>query len=171
MNLDDYYESDYNRVIGTGSVGYLYRLYHKWLERKTNEFYQIVLEVGSGGGEHFEFISHQFDAYHEVDIRNNYVVKSIDKSGRQKVYGDAEFLDYVENGQVDRLIATCILTHLSNPERALIEWRRVVGEKGRIDIYVPCEPGVLLQLAQAITTKRRVSKLGIEYDKTQYREH
>jgi phosphatidylethanolamine/phosphatidyl-N-methylethanolamine N-methyltransferase len=171
MNLDDYYKNEYNLVIGTGSVGFFYRLYHKWLERNTDEYYAIVLEVGSGSGEHFEFVSHQFKAYYESDIRNNCVIESIDNNGRQKIYGDAEHLDYVANGQVDRLIATCILTHLANPEKALLEWRRVVAKTGRIDIYVPCEPGMLLQLAQAITTKRRVRKLGLDYDRTQYREH
>jgi phosphatidylethanolamine/phosphatidyl-N-methylethanolamine N-methyltransferase len=170
MDLNAYYKEHYASVVGTGAVGFFFRMYHQWLERESLNFYSFCIEVGSGEGEHFEFVKHEFNSYLEVDIRNSlpYEEKMI---GRNKVYGNAESLDFLKDSQVDRLIATCILVHLDNPEKALNEWRRVVKNNGQIDIYVPCEPGFVLQIAQKLTTKRKVRKLGIDYERIQYREH
>jgi hypothetical protein len=44
-------------------------------------------------------------------------------------------------------------------------------KSGVIDLYVPCEPSLFLGIAQKLTTKIKVERLGYDYEKMQYREH
>jgi phosphatidylethanolamine/phosphatidyl-N-methylethanolamine N-methyltransferase len=83
---------------------------------------------------------------------------------------NAEKLPY-QNDSFDRLISTCLLTHLKNPEDALKEWKRVVKPGGIISIYIPCEPGILLRIVQSLTTRRKQLKLGIDAKYIHYSEH
>ena len=72
----------------------------------------------------------------------------------------------------DRLVATCLLIHLPEPEQALAQWRRMVRPGGLLSIYVPCDPGALLRLTRKFTTARKVRKLGFDrYDLVLAREH
>ena len=170
MDQREYYDNYYQDVVGKGGVGFLYRLYHNWLEANSKDFYSRCVEVGSGDSQHYEFVRHKFESYFELDLRNT---EPVDKNiiGRQKAFGNAEDLSVFDNSSVDRLLASCVLVHLSDPEKALKEWKRVVRPGGEIDIYIPCEPGFLLRLAQILTTRRKCKKLGITYDQLHYREH
>lgn len=80
-------------------------------------------------------------------------------------------MEGIASNSIDRLIATCVLIHLSEPEAALENWKRVVKPGGHVSIYVPCEPGILLRLAQNITSKRKIERLGLDYRLAHYREH
>ena len=42
---------------------------------------------------------------------------------------------------------------------------------GVLDAYVPCEPSILLDIAQRLTSKRKVEKLGLKYEIIRYRGH
>jgi hypothetical protein len=42
---------------------------------------------------------------------------------------------------------------------------------GAISIYIPCEPGILLRLLQALTTRRKQRQLGIDAKYLHYGEH
>jgi ubiquinone/menaquinone biosynthesis C-methylase UbiE len=75
--------------------------------------------------------------------------------------GNAERLDF-NNQTFDRIIATCVLAHLQNPELALKEWKRVLKPNGVIGIYVPCEPGIALRVFRRIFTLPKTRKLGFE---------
>ena len=83
---------------------------------------------------------------------------------------NAEALPY-EDEKFDRVIATCLLIHLREPEAALKEWMRVLKEGGVITVYVPNEPGLLLRLLQATTTRRKQKKIGIPATYLHYKEH
>jgi ubiquinone/menaquinone biosynthesis C-methylase UbiE len=67
-----------------------------------------------------------------------------------------------EDSKFDRVVVTCLLVHLENPEKCLLELRRVCKPGGVITIYLPCEPGLFLRLVRKFTTElktQRVSQL------------
>jgi ubiquinone/menaquinone biosynthesis C-methylase UbiE len=108
-----------------------------------------------------------------TDLRPDLLSSIILKDSRvhiEKSPINAEELPYKDDS-FDRVIATCLLIHLRNPEKALQEWRRVCKPNGNITIYIPCESGVLLRSLQAITTRKKQSKLGIDARYLHYQEH
>jgi phosphatidylethanolamine/phosphatidyl-N-methylethanolamine N-methyltransferase len=172
MSINEYYENDYSKVLESGAVGKVAAIYHKMLEKGHSKNWPLCLEIGAGNAQHFKYVKHGFDKYISSDIRLpvRESIKNSDPRHEFKII-DAEDLSSFESESVDRLIATCVLPHLGDPEKALREWRRVVKKGGVIDVYVPCEPSLLLGLAQLMTTKKKVEKLGWNYERLQYREH
>lgn len=128
---DNYYKENYSKVLNEGSVGLVSALIHKLMEKpflKTDYFHKI-LEVGAGNGQHFEAVKCGYDTYIESDIRlDNLPRRMNDKVIRAKV--DAAKLENFKTNEIDRLISTCLLVHLPNPEDALKEWRRVTRGGG-----------------------------------------
>jgi len=176
-NMDDYYENNYDKVLNTGLVGKMSGFVH-WLTEKSVpiESYKSVLELGAGAGQHKFFLKNTFQSYHETDLRvkeNSRLTALI--MGRSvevsREYADAQELTEFEDNSVDRLIATCLLVHLPDPEKALVEWRRVLSANGIATIFIPCEPGILLRLFRSISTVPKSRKLGFSHKSIHYREH
>ena len=70
--------------------------------------------------------------------------------GRTLVYAD---------DSVDRLICTCVLHHLAEPDAALSEWFRVVRPGGVVTIYLPYDPGMAYRWVRWFTTHRAQRRL------------
>lgn len=172
MSINEYYESAYSGVVETGAVGKVASIYHKMLEKGHKRKFEICLEIGAGTAQHFKYILHDFEKYTSSDIPNpGNNLKEIHDTRHEFKELDPENLACIEDKAIDRLIATCVLPHLSNPEKALREWARVVKAGGVLDLYLPCEPSLMLGFVQRLTTKRKVEKLGWNYERIQYREH
>ena len=172
LSVNEYYENDYSKVIESGSVGRVAAIYHKMLEMGHRKNLPFCLEIGAGNAQHFKYVKHGFDKYISSDIRKpGEKIDAISDPRHEFKILDAEDLSSFESESVDRIIATCVLPHLGNPEKALREWKRVVKKGGVLDIYVPCEPSLLLGIAQIMTTKKKVERLGWNYERLQYREH
>ena len=173
MDLDEYYKDHYENVINTGLIGRFASHYHRLMEKDfQNQNFSNILEVGAGKGQHLEYVQCSYDLYSQTDIRN--IPPSSNKVLDKTVFlqADAQALSEFQDDQFDRTIATCLLAHLPDPERALKEWRRVTSKKGgRISIYIPCEPSLLLRIGQRLSTRRKTRKLGINYESMHYREH
>ena len=174
-NIRDFYQNQYKEVYGSGCLGWMSKRVHKSLEHshKESDSFGVVLELGAGHGQHLPFVRHGYDTYLETDI-NQEILPSRDAQEFPKVGNrvvDAQSLEGIEFHSADRLVATCLLPHLPDPEAALENWRRVVKPGGSLSIYVPSEPGALLRLAQTVTSRRRIEKLGLEYWLAHYREH
>ena len=172
--IDDFYLNYYEDIFGNGIVGLFARIVHRIIEfpYKKNVSYDSVLEVGAGQGEHRPFVKHQYGNYIETDLRI--------KNGNTKIHNDqelfrinsnAEDLAEIKSNSVDRLIATCILVHLANPEKALNNWKRVVRSSGCLTIFVPTEPGMVLRLFRILVTSRKAKKLGLDHKSIHYQEH
>ena len=175
MNQEDFYEEQYENILNTGWVGLMSNFMHRFIEIgiDKSQFFETVLEVGAGNGQHRHFVRHEYELYIESDIRS---VKGQAESKNSnlkisRIKLDAQDLSYFEDSSINRLIATCVLVHLPDPERALLEWRRVVKPGGAISIYVPNEPGLLLRLFQKLTTEPKSKKNGFDYKSIHYREH
>ena len=133
---------------------------------------QEILEVGSGHGQHLQYLRENFSKYVMTDIRPENIPAQL-LSANTKIHQepvDAHLLPF-ENHQFDRVIATCLLIHLKEPQVALKEWYRVVRPGGLLTIYVPCETGLVLRLAQQLTTRRKQRKLGLEAEYLHRIEH
>lgn len=179
LNPEDYYCLHYDQILDDskrGLFGQIVRLSHKTLESGLGKtkYFENVLELGAGSGKHYRYVKHAFDSYVESDIRpksKSHLDNSQDSRMVFRVL-DAQTLEGIEDSSVDRLIATCVLIHLSNPHLALKEWRRVVKKKeGCITLYLPCEPGLVLRMARYLTTVRSAKKLGLDHLSFHYNEH
>lgn len=182
LKNDQYHRADYSKVCNTGAVGLVSKFLHRSLEsfapvsrqkrllRRSD--LRKILEVGAGGGQHARYVRHPFDWLIQCAIRPENIPSVADdpRIVKELMMVDAQDLPYIDNNY-DRLIATCLLAHLSDPEKALEEWKRVVRPGGVISIYVPCEPGFLLRISQMMTTRRKQKRLGYNGRLLHYREH
>jgi SAM-dependent methyltransferase len=172
--IDDFYLNYYEDIFGKGIVGLFARTVHRIIEfpYKKNVCYDSVLEVGAGQGEHRPFVKHQYKNYIETDLRiQKNKTPVINDQEVIRINSDAENLNEIQSNSIDRLIATCILVHLLNPDKALTNWKRVVTSRGSLTIFVPTEPGIVLRLFRFLVTSRKAKKLGLDHKSIHYREH
>ena len=119
--------------------------------------------MGTGEGEHIEFVADGHMECIELDLDSSRL-RHVLAMGIKKInpqQGDASLLNFL-NSPFDRVIATCLLAHLKDPESTLLEWRRVVKPRKSILIYIPCEPGIALRVFRNLFTKRKATKLVID---------
>lgn len=174
---DSYYKNNYEKILNAGAVGLVSKIVHKSMEFgfKSKNF-ENVLELGAGNGQHFDHVKHKFKNYLETDIRFENLPKREfeNRSDSFKVSGmrlNAEDLSIFSDNSFDRIIVSCLIVHLQNPEMALLEWKRVCKPGGVITIYLPCEPGVFLRGLRYLTTVQKARKLGVNHLDFHYREH
>lgn len=168
INSDEYYEKYYPDIFGTGVISSMSEVLHRMLEKGKKSFHSQILEVGAGNGEHRKFVKHGYDYYVELDLRRP---KNQTAINVKRIQGDAQDLAMFDDCTFDRVIATCVLAHLPNPEQAVNEWIRVAKVGSTIDIYVPAEPSILLRMFRSQTTVRKSRKYGINHKSLHYREH
>jgi len=174
---DDYYKRSYDLVLNSGVIGRMSNFVHRLTEFFVPAaHYGTILEVGAGTGQHKYFVKNSFDKYFETDLRidnpGEYAVTIGErKSSISRMQSDAQNLAQFKDCSMDRLIATCLLVHLPNPETALKEWRRVLAVDGVATIFLPCEPGMLLRAFRFFTTIPKSKRLGINHREIHYREH
>lgn len=168
---DKIYRVDYQNLLNTGAVGVVSNWSHRALEKNAKKHFSTTLELGAGHGQHFQFVKHTFEKYLETDIRINNLPKRPKDNNVEQLEIDAENLKYFEDASIDRIVVSCVLIHLNNPEKALLEWRRVLAPGGQISIYLAPEPGMLLRMARYFTTARKLRSLGVNHPSFHYREH
>jgi phosphatidylethanolamine/phosphatidyl-N-methylethanolamine N-methyltransferase len=179
IDPDEYYKNYYECVLRSGIVGWVAEFGHRRIEKAFNSAPKVnqVLELGCGQGQHLKFVKQPVEEYIESDLRlENIPVRdiasknvNIEKVVRTQL--DSEILSPIKSESIDRVIATCLLAHLPNPESALIEWRRVTKQGGSISIWVASEPGLLLRVLRQLTTVRKARRRGLNHLSFLYREH
>ena len=170
---DEYYDTAYKCFMGTGNVGRMWRFIHRKMEKPFDgQFYPRILEVGAGNGEHFGAVKCEYDEYIATDIRIELLIKNLPKKHKIKIMAaDAEKLPF-QDGYFDRVIISCVLPHLNSPISAIEELFRVTKKGGKITIYVPCEPGLVLRLIRFFTTTPKAKKMKIKNIKLiHFKEH
>ncbi|WP_095697248.1 class I SAM-dependent methyltransferase [Candidatus Planktophila versatilis] len=166
-NVELYYKEYYSRMMGHDSDGILSILWkypHKVMEKPfRSNAGSHILELGFGEGEHIGFVSQGYERYLATDIDADRLnrIKGFLPSSASVLACDALALPF-EDAIFDRVIATCLIAHLSNPEQAMIEWRRVLKPGGKLTMYVPCEPGLSLRLFRKLFTAPKAKKLGFD---------
>lgn len=159
----------------TGLAGFYSRWVHRLIERPfVGMSTPVVMEVGAGHGQHAAFLRSNAERYIEIDIDPALAppkVRFANAVPVERFTANAEDLSGFADNSVDRLIATCLLAHLNNTDKALSEWRRVVKPGGWITIYIPSEPGMLLRFARKIFMVRKVARYGQDHMATIYKDH
>ena len=160
-----YYTKYYSLMVGknsSGFIGYLAKFPHYFLEKpfRTNKGLRI-LEVGGGQGEHLSFVIDDYESYLLTDI-NSEQLQNIDLSKFPNVSTEKMNAEHLKSPSdtFDRVISTCLLSHLSNPSGALLEWRRVVRDGGKISIYLSTDPSLALRIFRKLSTARKAKHLG-----------
>jgi phosphatidylethanolamine/phosphatidyl-N-methylethanolamine N-methyltransferase len=169
-----YQKSNYE----SGLAAWFLRKSHEWCEDyfTQNDFFEKVLEVGAGTGEHIKHIRHRFNEYWLTDVNLQMLNQSMkmavpNLNGRillQKE--DATKLSFVD-GSFDRVIAAHILEHIIEPHKALREWARVIKPGGILSLVLPCDPGFAWRFGRLLGPRNKFRKAGIDYDYWMAREH
>jgi phosphatidylethanolamine/phosphatidyl-N-methylethanolamine N-methyltransferase len=167
-DLDRYYADHYDSVVHSGAGGAIQRAFHAAVERpwKEENDFATVLELGATSGEHLAFVRHGFSRYVMLDIRDSDEARRVAAASSQRdariefTVGDAQNLESISDGSIDRLISMCLLHHLDDPRGSLIHWRRVVKPGGVLSVFVPCDPGLLWRAGRAVTTFRAARSKG-----------
>lgn len=177
MFRDRWYREMYSTSSYSGVAGLGHRLMHRSLEKgiKQDSHYGTVLEIGGNVGEHLPFVKHSFSRYIVSDIENRLSDDDkgyLDSRGAEFCLVNAEKINLGDE-TIDRVLNACLFHHLSNPEAAFIEMRRVMKVGGRADIYVGSDPGALFRLARLLGPGMscRVSGYGDEKSLMDARDH
>jgi phosphatidylethanolamine/phosphatidyl-N-methylethanolamine N-methyltransferase len=151
--LDSNYEFNYNQICISARNGFAFRKMHKLLEKELSQLsYPDVLEIGAHHGEHQQFVTHSYERYVmcDLEIPNSDVLASLDPRTIFE-FGDACNLKYA-NQAFDRVISTCVLHHVLDPEKALSELLRVTKIGGIVTLLIPTDPGVFYRLIKELTS-------------------
>lgn len=166
-NVELYYQEFYSKMMGHESEGVLSILWkypHRVMEKnfKSNAGKKI-LELGFGEGEHLSFVTSDFAEYLATDLDAKRLERFRPKliANAKLMQCDAMSLPFPDQS-FDRVIATCLIAHLRDPELALIEWRRVLKKGGELTMYVPCEPGFSLRLFRRLFSAPKAKRLGFD---------
>ena len=168
-----FYSNFYKSVIfGKGFGQRLIRKTHKSMEKPfSGKYFSRVLEMGGGMGEHLDFILHDFEEYLLTDIKPTLNNKFANDQRVVCKVENAEQLTFPDKS-FDRVILTCLLHHVNEPEKVLEEILRVLKSEGVATIFLPCDPGLLVRLLRNLTTARNAKKLGYRgYNLMIAREH
>ena len=168
--MSNYFNEQYSDLIQEGTGGSFNKLLHKKLEKNLNsDFYEVVLELGALNGYHKQFVKHGFKLYYETDI----LIDNDEKISNDHIrkFQDAENLCDFKDQSIDRVVATCLISHLKDPETSLQEIKRVLTEKGLVSLWVANDPSISLRALQIIFRKRKFKKNNLDYDALQFRQH
>lgn len=168
--LNNFYLNSAEKIQYSGVEKTVRNQIHKKIEQPFNESFVCdrLIEVGALFGSHRNFVKHNFIEYYETDIliHKNWV-QNFGKFKLIRQKQNAVDLSSFKNGFFDRLISTCLLIHLEDPEAALNEWKRVVKKDGYISIWVQLEPSLLLRIIQKTISKNK----NINFEEIHYLEH
>lgn len=158
-----------NSALYNGFTKKLVNLSHKQLAGFGNRHSvqgASILEIGAGSGEHFSYVTKNFESYTMTDISTwgKFKIDEIIKSNSRVVFDtqDVQNLGFPDES-FDRLICSCVLMHVDQPYQALQEMKRVTKVGGVLSFYIAADPGILLRLIRLITTAPKIKNLSVSY--------
>lgn len=158
-----------SEALYSGLAKILYNNTHRHLAKfgnKNSKKSDKILEIGSGRGEHLVFVKDNFSEYYMTDL-TDWGLKEIsliaESDKRIKfMKQNIENLDF-PNNFFDRVIASCVISHVDEPYQAMVELKRVVKKGGTISFLISADPGILLRSVRALMTKPKMKKLTHPY--------
>lgn len=161
--LTRWYADHYSTTAATADGSFFERYLHRSMEAPYGPDVRFarVLEIGGNRGEHVPYVRHQFDDYLLTDLREPRPTERVAADPRVRTAAcDAQALPYPDGG-FDRVIATCLLHHLTDPFAALREMHRVTATGGTVTILLPTDPGLAYRVGKALTSGRAARRQGI----------
>ena len=164
--MKKWYEEYYSCCVYCNAAGLGQRFMHRSIEHRhdASRHYNRVLEIGANHGEHLQYVQHTFNEYFLTDIESfdkSVLPPSEKRSGLIFQSEDACKLSFPDN-HFDRVLCSCVLHHVIDAETALTELRRVLIQKGKVDIFLSCDPGFLFRLGRYLGPVREAKKLGLD---------
>lgn len=165
----DYTNKIVSQALYSGIAKFLYNRTHTHLAKfgnKNSSNSHKILEIGSGQGEHLNFVTDNFAEYVMTDL-TDWGIKEISKitesDDRIKfIKQNVENLNF-PNQSFDRVIASCVISHVDEPYLAMMELKRVVRKGGTISFLISADPGILLRLIRALITRPKMKMLTHPY--------
>lgn len=118
-----------------------------------------TLEIGAGSGGHLAYEDLSFQEYTALELREAMAAHIRAKYPQVKVLvGDVQTHIPALDAYFDRVVIVHVLEHLPNLPAALAEIRRVLKPGGRCSVVLPCEGGLLYDLARRASSKRTFEK-------------
>lgn len=120
-----------------------------------------ILEIGCSGGPLIRFLQRRgFENIKGIDINKRAI-----EICKQKGIKDVQIADGQETGfkdqQFDIVIASDILEHIQDEDKALFEWHRILKQGGKLIIFVPAFNFLWSHHDELNRHYRRYSKLGL----------
>lgn len=165
MNIvENFYSKYYEQVFNRGNSFSVFasNLTHKSIEKDLEPFYENILEIGAGKGEHYKFVNHDFSEYVMVDLYDKPKNFALDDNRVTWIKGDICQINFPDE-TFDRILSMCVLHHLENPMDAILRIERWLKPGGVATIFLPSDPGLLNRINRAIFVTPRCKKLGFEY--------
>lgn len=155
---ENWYREFYSKVNVTAIEGSLFnKVLHKSIELGTGENTGLhILEVGTNSGEHIKYVNNgwqKMGSYTACDIREPIPEHLAWFQARNVEFVQASIEELpFEDKSFDRVILTCVLHHVNDIEKALLELRRVTKPGGVISILLPNDPGFAYRFSRGFTT-------------------
>ena len=150
-----------------GPSRYLLNLSLKQLSRYGNTNHLSggrVLEIGTGRGECVKFITSHYDEYLATDVSSwgKSSVLELGKTDERIKFQleDVQQLSFPDN-TFDRIVVSCVLAHVDEPFKALVELRRVLKPKGILSIFVSADPSILLRIMRKFLVEPKMKDLSL----------
>ena len=164
--IDKWYQEQYAYCTYCNAAGLSQRIMHKSIERRhqPSTHFENVLEIGANHGEHLLFVKHTFKQYFFTDIEefdSSVLPVSESRTGLIFKKEDACKLSF-PNKAFDRVLCSCVLHHVQDPEIALMELRRVLKTNGSADLFVSSDPGFLFRLGRYLGPVREAKKMNLD---------
>ena len=172
--VDDFYRRFYGSVFNSsGFVGSSYRLTHRAVEGvSAHKPRAVILEIGAGKGEHWEFVPPTYERYDMLDLF---------KAPEDPPWAQDPRVAWIQGDvcthvfpaeSYDRVLAMCVLHHLGDPAQALRNIRTWLKPGGEFTFFLPSDPGILNRLNRALFVTPRARRLGYaHYEVFNAREH
>ncbi len=150
--------SQYSKHLYKGLKGFFMKMSHNNLENfESKKKISKVLEIGAGSMPHYNFIEHNYEEYHILEVSKvskKYIKK--EKNIFFKLYNGSK-IPY-ENNTFDRIIICHCLEHIVFPEIFIDEMMSKLKKKGILSISLPCDPGLAWRISSFLLGKRISSK-------------
>lgn len=160
---------------GGSLSSYVLKTTHRLIEndQRLEAHYDSVLELGAGTMAHLPNVRHGYNEY----IASDHDAKVISWL-KERSWGERVKIEQLaggnlpyEDNKIDRLIATHVLEHITEPVIALEEWVRVVRPGGVISLILPCDPGLAWRFGRTLGPRRAAHKVDLPYDYYMAVEH
>ena len=153
------YEDDYEKLFITGRNGLASKIMHRLLERKLDgSYFSQTLEIGANKGEHLQHVRHTYDNYLQTDIVDR---RDSQLLNHKVTFTIADVCDlHFSDNFFDRIVVTCVIQHVENPEKAFKELLRVLKPGGNCRVLLQSDSSLLFRLIRTLTTVRYARKAG-----------
>ena len=143
---------------------------HWWFLGRRDIIYKLIkayrrdvdiLEIGCSGGVLIEFLKRQgFTRLHGIDIDEKAIEICMRRGIKEVGVADAQETGFKDK-QFDVLIASDVLEHIKDEDKALCEWHRILKPGGELIIFVPAFKFLWSNHDEVNHHYRRYSKSGL----------